>query len=172
MYCKKCGKEMRREDYFCPTCGAENFTTVYDAPRADAGNTYGSYADNTAQRATYAYNYRSEEEREADRKRGIGGAIVSVIMAGATMFVLMILLMTMATENLVLMGVFLLLSLATGIVGLVFGLKSIFTFRTMVREGRAKPVPTLVMGIIGTAIGAETVFGILLGALEAFTMIG
>ena len=155
---------MRKEDYFCPFCGAENFATVYDSTY-----TYAQNNTNTEQRSSYTYTSADEESR--DRKYGIRGAICAVIMAGVTTLMLSCALISAIMEFVLGMGVFLFLAFGTGIVAGILGIKSVNAYKRMVREGRAKPVATLVMGIIGMVIGAETVVSILLGAYESFFLL-
>ena len=49
-------------------------------------------------------------------------------------------------------------SIAPQIISLVFGIKSINVFKRNKREGRAKPVATLVLGIVGTIGGAVGIY--------------
>ena len=52
--------------------------------------------------------------------------------------------------------------IATSIISIVFGIKSIKTFANSKNNGRAKPIATLILGINGLADGALSAFLMLL----------
>ena len=146
---------MRREDYFCPACGAENFGTVYDSPNENVyENTYYGYSE---QRPVF-----SEEEQSKDRRYGLGGAITAAVMAAVSTFMLFIALVLGELGESTAATVINFLMAVPGVLALVFGFRSITAFRKNVSEGRAKPIATLIMGIVGATTGIDIVMSVVL----------
>jgi uncharacterized membrane protein HdeD (DUF308 family) len=63
---------------------------------------------------------------------------------------------------------FLVAAIPLGIIAIVKGAKSIGAFKEMGRQNRARPVATLIMGIIGLALGAVS---LLMVVIVFFTVV-
>lgn len=132
MYCKKCGKFIGNDnDSVCEEClQKENASTE-------------SVVEIT--------------EEKGSRKTGLAKAIVAgCLTLGSVIFIYVALFFSLISIEAML--VFTMMSMAMGIVAIVFGAKCIAVFKTESRENRIKPIPTLIVGIASLATSAILVF--------------
>ena len=158
MFCRKCGKEIDYDAEFCKECQEmENF---FAEPKPEP-DFFGQDQPQVPVQPVVTGN----------RKEGFGKALTSTILSTIAYFVAMIAygIIIAAMEEvdggyynaevdhealMMVVGlgvVFMLAALALAIPALIFGIKSIKCFCRAKREGRIKPIPTLVLGIIGVA---------------------
>ena len=144
MYCKKCGKLLPGEADLCRDC--------FDQ------------ANKAAQQTPY-YGRPPVVAVPVDRDNrmyGFGKALASTIMSEsafiAVIFSFVFFFEMIATDAgpIEIMTAFVsyVALFAVIVVALVFGIRSISTYSRRSREGCAKPVPTLVLGIIGVVSSA------------------
>lgn len=174
-YCKEC-EEL--ENYF------ENKETVapswqetkkeensYTPPTS--GSPFGYSGANSYSNPSYSQPYTQPSYTQStytqpvgDRKEGFGKALASTILSTISFFLIMV---AFALISVVLeeadyyyyyepdvSGIIVLtiMSLGLAIPAFIMGLKSIGCFKRASREGRVKPVATLILGIVGTATTA------------------
>jgi hypothetical protein len=151
MYCKKCGTYIDGESELCPACKAQedfnfdNNTTV---------------VDNTP-------NY-TEQEKYNDRRAGLKGSIISTIFGEVGFSLVYIAMIVVALEPVVSLF-FMLASIPFTIIALIKGINCIKLFKRHCKEGRSKPIATLVLGINGVVMaGLSLVF--LLLTFELFVI--
>lgn len=145
MYCRKCGKQIDYDEPICNECReAEIFFD--DSVNNDFSQPVG------------------------DPKEGFGLALASTIIGAITLFII-ITAITIITDILVgtiynvsagISSIISTLCLGGAIPALIFGIKSIKCFIAAKRDGRIKPVATLVCGIIGLVLSALAMFYVLL----------
>ena len=147
MYCKYCGKPTDNQDGVCQDCligkqkQEDNF---FDEPPTNI-------------------NYANQQSPEEINKRfGFGPALASTILGSIGYVVAIIILETLAIfieyhedfSSLIAVSI---LCLAMGVVSLILGIKSIQRFKTAKNKG-VKPIPTLILGIVGVVSAAVTLF--------------
>ena len=150
MYCTACGREISDLDAFCPACGKENLS-IGIIPKADPEPSAPTY---------------TEEQRSKDRRCGLGRAITGAVLAIVSVilsyigFVVGVILCMEFDDALGIMFFFLAIAVAVAlcIVAIVFGARSIGTFIRLSREGRAKPIATLIIGIDSLVSGVVSLF--------------
>jgi hypothetical protein len=132
MYCKKCGKFIGNEDAdICQECLAKE--EVKTEPVAEI------------------------IEQKGSRTTGLPKAIASgCLTIGSIIFIYIALFFSLVSLGAML--VFTVMSIAMGIIAIVFGAKSIATFKRESRENRIKPIPTLIIGIASLATSSILVF--------------
>ncbi|MBR2988204.1 MAG: hypothetical protein IKC64_00600 [Clostridia bacterium] len=161
MYCRRCGRRMDYDAPICKECEEELNSArarVSVTPTQDEQNARPIYTNAPA----------------GDAKEGFGKALAATIMGGISIFVFIISIALMyevsvAYLNSIAYGdtgiyfaglsvgfVLLLASLGLAIPSLIMGIQSIKCFVNAKKEGRVKPVGTLVCGIIGLASSAIT----------------
>lgn len=146
MYCCKCGKEIP-SGTLCPECAAQNqaqYVPPYTPP----------YTPHVRQAPDYSYingqpNWMPEPN---NRMFGFGKALASTIMSSIGFVFAYIGLFLMIWEDEA-AAAFILLSIPLVIIPLVFGISSIKLFSSR-KNFCAKPVATLVLGIVGVATAA------------------
>lgn len=167
MYCRKCGKQVNDGEELCEECrhndlvfGEEKIDKAsagYGSANAgNNGNAGAGYASNAA------YTYPGYQPAPANsRMYGFGRALTSTILGIAGVIMQSISsgfaqsaladYLDMSSLFTSLGWVFLLLSLPFAVVAVILGIKSIKAFKYIKSQGGAKPVATLVLGIIGVA---------------------
>ena len=155
MYCQKCGKENDNGELLCNDCLKKMVVEV--APVEAMG----------------------KEEIEEARKVGRKTALASTIVSNASIFAMLIAFFIFVmgvifcfpshieevpstyAEGITMFVVGTILffaSIAGLVVSLVLGVKSINVYRTVVAEGKPKPIATLILGIVGLASSIEGLF--------------
>lgn len=147
MYCNNCGREIRENELFCPACGKENSPLDVFEIKAEP-----------IHEVTY-----TEEEKSRDRRCGLGKAITGAALALVSFFVSYIGFVVSAVMSITYEVspagiIFCLGGLAISIISIVFGAKSIGTFKRLSNEGRAKPIATLIIGIESLVSGIAMTF--------------
>ena len=147
MYCRNCGKEI---DYVAPICKEceekERLLRGLAASKAQA----------------------EKPAQTGDRKEGFSKALASTIIGAVAFFismVVMVMLLAAAEEFqyydvsgiTTTCTVLSVLTLGGSIPALIFGIKSIKCFINAKNEGRIKPIPTLVCGIVGVVLSGLTI---------------
>ena len=139
MYCKYCGTYVEGESDVCPNCKSkENLNN-------------NALIDNTP---TY-----TEQEKYNDRRAGLKGSIISTIF-GEVGFALVYFAM-MALEPVVSLF-FMLASIPFTIIALITGINRIKLFKRLCKEGRSKPIATLILGINGVVMVGLSLFVVFL----------
>ena len=146
MYCKNCGRELRPDTIFCSACGHQ----VQEIHQYTPANTVPEYTD---------------EEKSRDRRRGLGKAIVGTVFSLVSVFLLVFGCMFYAIgleyydEDVIFAGLFFMMTaLPLSIISIVFGAKSIGAFKRNGREGKARPIATLILGIESLSSGIIMTF--------------
>ena len=150
MYCRNCGKEIGPNETLCTDCRIEEILNA---------------------KAPAQPQPAPAPVQTGSKKEGFGGALTSTILGAVAFFiscyafglVLGIMLEMNAgygsyiPEYIMSQGIILtVISLGMGVPSLILGILGMKTFFRAKNEGRIKPVPTLVCGIIGLASGALT----------------
>lgn len=174
MYCRKCGKWLE-EGQSCPDCAevevhfgadepiVEAYEEPASAPAPQQGNRMQGFKG--ALTATilgvigyalafvgflYAYIFfigaSGEDIEEMEMLFYMYGVDMSELLNGMQASVLSSL-----------SACFCVFGLGLGIPSIILGAKSIATFKRMKKEGKVKPIATLILGIVGLAIGICTV---------------
>ena len=187
MYCRKCGKFIDYDADYCDECvKAEQDSAVtgepvtpptvestfYQQPNQQPYNNYYNPYGQQVPPTYYDYtNQNQQQNNQAMKKNGFGKALTATILGGIGFFIAYIILMSIYSElmnyinydsyyymDFVAEGLTgFILTLPAGIISLVFGTKSINTFKSTVAKYKVKPVPTLILGIVGTVAGATTI---------------
>lgn len=168
MYCKNCGKEIETGEY-CLDCKPEQVEQT--AEQQVVAN---------SEPKTYEF-YGKTVEVKPDTSVGRGGAIAATILGAIAYFFSMFAygFAMGGVESLTEFGysyvteiasvivapciVISIIALIMGVIALVKGIGSIKTFKSA--EKGAKPVATLILGIIGTVFAAMTLLFVLLTIL-------
>ena len=135
------------------------------------GNYYPPY---NAQGEPNYYDYGNQapqQNNQAMKKNGFGKALTATILGGIAFVIAYAILMSIYGELIsfidygssyyidfvaeALTGF--ILTLPAAIIALVFGTKSIKTFKSTLANYKVKPIPTLILGIVGTVTGATTI---------------
>lgn len=180
MYCNKCGQEIDPNIGYCKSC--------------EQNETFFSKSENVEQPSTQPQQTQTpntQPVQPGDKKFGfkkalaatilgvIGNSVMSIAMGIAAGFVEQTALLdalelaSFALIGIVLTSLFLIVGAVLEIIALVLGIKSIITFVQRKKSGYAKPIPTLILGIVGTASAAVSfIYGalalLMLLALVAF----
>ena len=128
MYCKKCGKFTYNQDGLCEDCKTKE--SVNTTNNVDTPPVY------------------TEEEKSADRRLGLGGAIASAVM-GFVAFIISYISIFLSALIPVLSLILMVAVIVLGILSLTKGIKSITIFIKNGKEKRARPIATLIVGIGG-----------------------
>ncbi len=165
MYCRKCGKEIDYDSPLCKEC-EEQEVFFSDATQVEP-----------VEVKTEPEQIKAEPTL-GSRKEGFSIALASTILGSIAYIFSMVALgiASAAVDELTygygyssvaetIAGVaifFSLICLGAAIPGLIMGIKSIRCFFTEKNEGRVKPIPTLILGIVGVAMSGLTMFFVLL----------
>ena len=189
LLCDEClGRQMRERANKValqplPTVTREEFNPEFEEV-ADGDVDFGTkvdpgtgYTENYDPEANYFDPYYQKSGGTGDKKFGFKKALFSTILSAVSMYAIVLLfyvfMLSLAgtlAEDLhwsviVASGLGLLSTIAAAIVCLVFEIQSIKAYKRHSAETGTKPVPTLVLGIIGTATAGEA---ILAGAIVVF----
>lgn len=175
MYCTKCGKLIDGDASLCPECEAKakakveadsapqsataQNTTVYTAPPQPA-------PQQTSVDPTNSVMY------------GFGKALTSTILGLIGYFFAIIAYygsigsgMAVRESSIVLYVLMTLLSIPFFILSIIFGPKSIKAFVAQKNAGKKKPIPALVLGIVGTVFAGLTAVYVLLGFIVMIALV-
>lgn len=149
MYCSRCGKQIDYDAIVCNECRAKE------------------EAEKLAAQAPVqpAQGYQQEQTSTCNKPLddGKGKAIAAVVMGAIAAFWSIFAIYVPAFNFAVGFIFFCVPSTVLGILGIVNGAKSIKTFIYVKNQGGSKPVGTLVMGIIGLALGVESLLCVVIG---------
>ena len=155
MYCQKCGKENDNGELLCNDCLKKLAGEANSVP------------------------LMTKEEISLAKKVGRGKALASTIVSNASIFAMLIafficmigFIFCLPSDieevpstyaggiTMFVVGTILFFASIAGlIVSLVLGVKSINVYRTVVAEGKPKPIVTLILGIVGVASSGEGLF--------------
>ena len=136
-YCVRCGKKLDDDSGLCEDCRKQQQNQTTEIAHSEV----------TADQVT------ATEEQTVGRMEGFGRALTSVILSAVGVVVALIFFfLACSGSGFALFMLF--CALAPQIISLVLGIKSIKVFNRNKQEGRAKPVATLVLGIVGTVKSA------------------
>ena len=172
MYCKKCGKQLDYEGDICKDC-------------EEAELYFGSTPEQPVEAPVTTETVQPVViQQDGDRKFGFGKALASTIMGAIAYFVMCMAYgiplgiievleeasyasggAEAASLGIAITMVFFLIGLGLCIPSLIMGISSIKCFFARKKAGYAKPVPTLVLGIIGVATSAMAILFALLALL-------
>lgn len=158
MYCKKCGKFIGTDEDFCYECKSES---LMDEP-----------VQPVAQSAQPVAQPQAQVERAGNVMTGFGKALAGTIV-GFFGFIFAVVALMFASLGGFTGAFFMVLSLsiAGGVISLIFGIQSIKVFKREKRAGNKPPVPALVLGICSTVAGGLTLLYALLALLCAVTYV-
>ncbi len=158
MYCRKCGKPVEGDELYCKDCQQQDL--FFDEPAAPKVE---EPQQQPAQAPVQAYQQAPQQVQTDDKRAGFGGALAATIM-GSIAFFLSIFAMAFATIALeeasfgYMSGMsgatafFCLAAIGLSIPSLIKGIAGIKCFIRAKREGKAKPVATLICGIVGVVM--------------------
>lgn len=127
-YCRKCGKWIETEDLYCDDC----------------------------RNAEIIFGDVLPPEKPVDRGSRMDGfpkALASTIVSAAVFIIMIVCFVLSAVDGSVafyILGI--MISLGGSIVSIIFGVKSIVTFANNAKQGKLKPIATLICGIVGCAM--------------------
>lgn len=176
MYCRNCGNPVADGDNFCTVCGAKQKETIGNEQQVQTASAepftefqtesqqnvkQSLHNDNSAwqQAATPVY---TQPAPQTSRTMGLGKAITSAVLSMvayimfiiATAFVSELSLYDVIYMDLfVSTMIFLTFAIGLAIPALILGIQSVKLFNQEKNAGRKKPIPTLIVGIIGLANG-------------------
>ena len=150
MYCKYCGTYVEGESDVCPNCKSkENLNN-------------NALIDNTP---TY-----TEQEKYNDRRAGLKGGIAGCIL-GFIGSITSGIALGLVEFFPVISIIFVLISIALAIVSLLKGIQSIKTFISFSKQGKAKPIATLILGIVSIVFSAENLIYAFITFLAAIAIL-
>ena len=146
-YCRKCGKQIETNEELCEDCRNEEII-------------FGDYNS--------CYDYTKEEN--SGRMNGFGKALASCILGSVALSVLSVILNLLVYviesnqrgSNLVGIVVLSFFMMGAVVISLIFGMNSIKTFKANIKEGKAKPIATLVCGIVGCVCSGMSILFVLI----------
>lgn len=143
MYCRKCGKEINYDAEMCVECQENE-------------ELFRVEGETQAQESVLDFTVPTTQDK-GSRMTGFGLALAGAIVSEfAILFsYLMFVVMSVGSMGGVLLMPF---SAATSIFSLVAGLKSLKTSKNCVNEGKVKPIPTFIMGIISVVSAGLSFF--------------
>ena len=180
MYCRNCGNPVADGDNFCTVCGAKQNTTVQEpqVQTASAEPFTEFQAENRQNIQQPVHNDNNayiqpapvyvQPAPQSSRTLGLGKAITSTVLSVAAYiaFVIgMIFVGELSLYEVVYLDLFinsltfLLLAIGLAIPSVILGIQSVKLFIQEKNAGRKKPIPTLIVGIIGLANGAAILLG-------------
>ena len=174
-YCRRCGKQIETNAEYCEECRNQS---IY----GNGGTTQQQSRDYRPEQSYQQQSYQqqpcgrqdSRPEENNGRMDGFGKALASTILGAVATVLVFICYYIIGVSFAGSLGVFgsvaLLFAIlgfvpaciATSIISIVCGIKSIKTFANSKNNGRAKPIATLILGINGLADGALSAFLMLL----------
>ena len=150
MYCNRCGKEIESGN-ICDACAAAAY-------RASMAESNAKANEDSTEKINFSYiNQESIDMPEPEnRMYGFGKALVSTILSSVGfIFAYIALLFSAVVPETGLAMSFLALPLI--IIPFIFGIKSINLFKSR-KATCAKPIATLILGIVGLSTAAMTAF--------------
>ncbi len=181
MYCKYCGKFIETDAEVCPECLAqrseaqpEKKEVVEQAPAqaieqpAPAPIEVKEEVSAPAPAPVQATPVQAVPVAPAPQQNtataGLGKAITGAALAFVGfIFAIVGMELSIIPEAGIILN--LLFALPMSIIGLVFGVKSIKTFKQVCKEGGRKPIATLICGIAGVVFSGNALLFILLGLM-------
>ena len=164
MYCTRCGKEIDYDAIVCNECleKEKNAEAQCEAPRAEDVKAEPQYQE--VPRYQYAEPAPAAPVYSANpRMLGFGKALTSAILGFVgwifSYVALVVSAVSIEYDDAIIAGVlFLLVGIGLSVPALIFGIKSITLFKSCTRVGAAKPIPTLILGIVGLSFAALSLF--------------
>ena len=153
MYCKKCGTYIDGESELCPACQAQedfNFNN-----NTNVINNEPIY---------------TEEEKSKDRRAGLSTAITGCVFGAVSSFLVGIGMGLVEVAPAV--GIiFSLIAVVFSVLALVKGIQSINVFKDSTKTGKAKPIATLILGIVSVVFAAENFLMIFITILSLIAIL-
>ncbi len=189
MFCRKCGKQIDYDAEVCKECQEtdEFFSGA-------ASSTQGTESSNTDTASFTVTDFEQPVQPVApagNKKVGFGKALASTILAGIAYFLVLIALelisealglnyeseyyayateVVIDSDMMIIALVLTAIGIALSIPALIMGIQSMKCFFRQKREGKVKPIPTLVLGIVGLALSAMVLsFSLLIIAAAVLT---
>lgn len=173
MYCNKCGKFIEYEGFICKECQQK------EQPATELEKPENNQQPEQVQVAVVQPAVSQPNPMLLGFKKALVSAILPeialvVAIIGIEMLILNIGFMIGSPElfsvPLIFLGCVILLgAFAMFVVAVVLGIQSINVAKRAVAEGKRRPIPTFILGIVGTAMGITVFFYL---ALFAFVFIG
>ncbi|MBQ3115969.1 MAG: hypothetical protein IJC07_02965 [Clostridia bacterium] len=180
MYCKYCGKFIETEADVCPECLAQREQasapaevkaepTPVQAVEEPAPATVEVKAEQPAPAPVQAVPTPTPVPQQNSATVGLGKAITGAALgfAGFIFAIVGMELSILPPAGLILN---LLFALPMSIIGLVFGVQSIKTFKQVCKEGGRKPIATLICGIAGVVFSGNALLFVLIGLIVSCTV--
>ena len=175
MFCRKCGKQIA-EGTMCDDCARAEFYAQqpqqppqqpnYSQPNYSQPNYSQPYAQPQAQPKP---QYTREPDPQ-NKMYGFGKALTGTILAFVSIIIPYLSLGVMF-DSPELGIVLMLMALPCAIIGLVFGIGSIKTFMRR-KNGCAKPIATLILGIAALSLAACILLGYVIGIFMGLGLLG
>ena len=174
MYCTRCGKKIDYDALICNECAAASGIAQSAQPaQPPVQPTAQPQPMPTYQQPTYQPQARPMPAKPSKPKGsmtyGIGGGIAAAIL-GFISFIFFYIALAWLAAGAIGGTVLILVCLVLGIIGLIKGIGAIKDFRASSMVQSTKPIPTLVLGIVGTVLNGITLFilfFVLVGVLAA-----
>lgn len=173
MYCRKCGKQIDYDAPLCKECeqAEQDFGgQMEDAQTADTPTRDEQYP--MAAPAVQEDSAPAQEQPKGSRKEGLGASIASAVL-GVSSFVMNVIALLFADLQMIISPslhqghpypvidpfaiFFLIAGVATMIPAIILGVKSMLCFFKAKREGRLKPIATLICGISGIVMSGISI---------------
>ncbi len=164
MYCTRCGKQIDYDAIVCNECLEKEKLEKDSQIETEAPKAEQEYREVPR----YQYNV-PEEEAEAlsdtsnPRMFGFGKALTSTILGFVGWIVSYIALIVCAVaiseDDAIAAGLVLnLLASGLSVPSLILGIKSVIGFKSRASRGAVKPIPSLILGIVGLSFSALALF--------------
>ena len=165
MYCRKCGKQIDYEAELCKEC--QEMETFFSDPAIEP---------QFEVKEQPQYTQQPVQPLPGNKKEGFGKALAATILGSIAYFIASVALgMLMGLQDVAndyyytydkaaydavqaVSIVFAVIALGLAIPALILGIKSMSCFFKQKREGKVKPIATLVLGIVGVATSAFGLF--------------
>lgn len=175
MYCRKCGKWIDGDAQLCQDCQEDTKQNeeFFSAPKTAAPENSNTYtAPNPAPNPAPA---QPQYVDTGSVMYGFGKALTSTIL-GIVGFIFACvsyagIAVAGATSSWALYVVMTLFSVACTVIALVFGPMSIKAFVTQKNAGKKKPIPALVLGIVGVVWAAISVLYLFIGFIAVMAVV-
>lgn len=161
-YCEKCKKEVEQHFNFCVYCGNSTFLTQ---EQFDEINKKENEQVQEIKVENIVFESKPVQTEKINyRMVGFGKGLTSTILSFLSYFFVLfsLIFISIALEEdldlLILGWFFFIVTLGLVIPGLVLGIKSINVSREATKNNKPKPIPTLVLGIVGVVFAGLTLF--------------
>lgn len=169
MYCRKCGKQIDYDARVCKECEETEAFFGPDTPekqqppvqQKQPAQPINPYAPQPPYYYVPQQSMPQPMPMQGSNKKGFGVALTAVILGGVAEFLSAIAAELVATGYMVMA----LLALGCAIPALILGIKSIKLFFSEKKAGNVKPIPTFVMGLIGTILSGSVLLSTSLSLL-------